>query len=79
MPTTTGSFANMIKASNLVDHAIKNGKIDIGEIALDKNGVVLRRRKKAKPKPYTSKTNLTNLEGTFRTRTTRTTNLITQL
>ena len=31
MPTATGSFANMIKAGNLVDHAIKNGKIDMGE------------------------------------------------
>ena len=31
MPTTTGSFANMIKEGNLVDHAIKNGRIDMGE------------------------------------------------
>ena len=31
MPTTKGSFANIIKASNLVDHAIKNGRIDMGE------------------------------------------------
>ena len=31
MPTTTRSFTNMIKAGNLVDHAIKNGKIDVGE------------------------------------------------
>ena len=28
MPTATGSFANMVKASNLIDHAIKNGRID---------------------------------------------------
>ena len=31
MPTTTGSFANMIKMGNLVDHAIKNGRIDMGK------------------------------------------------
>ena len=31
MPTATGSFANMIKVGNLVDHAFKNGMIDIGE------------------------------------------------
>ena len=31
MPTTTESFANMIKVGNLVDHAIKNGRIDMGK------------------------------------------------
>ena len=31
MPTVTGSFANMIKMRNLVDHAIKNDRIDMGE------------------------------------------------
>ena len=31
MYAATGSFANMVKAGNLVDHAIKNGKIDLGE------------------------------------------------
>ena len=31
MPTATESFANMIKVGNLVDHAIKNGRIDVGE------------------------------------------------
>ena len=31
MPTTTGNFANMVKAGNFIDHAIKNGKIDTGE------------------------------------------------
>ena len=31
MPTETKSFANMIKASNLVDQVIKNGRIDMGE------------------------------------------------
>ena len=31
MHATTGSFANMVKVGNLVDHAIKNGKIDLGE------------------------------------------------
>ena len=31
MPVVTGSFANMIKACNLIDHTIKNGRIDIEE------------------------------------------------
>ena len=31
IPTATRSFANMIKTGNLVDHAIKNGRIDMGE------------------------------------------------
>ena len=31
MPTTTESFVNMVKIGNLIDHAIKNGRIDIGE------------------------------------------------
>ena len=29
MYAATGSFANMIKVGNVVDHAIKNGKIDL--------------------------------------------------
>ena len=31
MPTVTGSFANMVKAGNLIDHTIKNDKIDTSE------------------------------------------------
>ena len=31
MSTATGSFANMVKVGNLIDHAIKNDRIDIGE------------------------------------------------
>ena len=31
MPTTTESFANMVKAGNLIDHTIKNGRIDTEE------------------------------------------------
>ena len=31
MHAATGSFANMVKAGNLIDHAIKNGKIDLGK------------------------------------------------
>ena len=31
MPTTMGSFANMIKVGILVDHVIKNSRIDVGE------------------------------------------------
>ena len=31
IPTATRSFANMVKAGNLIDHAIKNGRTDVGE------------------------------------------------
>ena len=31
IPTVTGSFANMVKSGNLIDHAIKNNMIDTGE------------------------------------------------
>ena len=31
MPTAIGSFANMVKAGNLIDYVIKNGRIDIRE------------------------------------------------
>ena len=31
MYAVTGSFVNMIKAENVIDHAIKNGKIDLGK------------------------------------------------
>ena len=31
MYAATGSFANMIKSRNVIDHAIKNGKIDLGK------------------------------------------------
>ena len=38
MPTATGSFANMIKVVNLIDHAIKNDRIDIGESSSKSKG-----------------------------------------
>ena len=31
MPIATRSFANTVKAGNLIDHAIKNGRIDTSE------------------------------------------------
>ena len=31
MPTVIESFTNMVKAGNLIDHSIKNGKINTGE------------------------------------------------
>ena len=31
MPMATESFANMVKVGNLINHAIKNGRIDTGE------------------------------------------------
>ena len=40
MPTAIGSFANMVKAGNLIDHAIKNGRIDIEESSSKTKGVI---------------------------------------
>ena len=40
MPTATGSFANMVKAGNSTDHAIKNGRIDIGESNSKPKGII---------------------------------------
>ena len=37
MLTATGSFTNMIKTGNLVDHTIKNGRIDMGESSSKSN------------------------------------------
>ena len=46
MPTVTGSFANMVKVSNLIDHAIKNGRIDTGESSFKpKRSNFLRKKK----------------------------------
>ena len=37
-PSAIRSFADMIMADNLVDHAIKNGKIDVGESSSKSKG-----------------------------------------
>ena len=44
MHAATGSFANMVKAENLVDHAIKNGKIDLGESSSKPKRVIFPRK-----------------------------------
>ena len=38
LPRATRSFADMIMVGNLVDHAIKNGKIDVGESSSKSKG-----------------------------------------
>ena len=46
MSTAIGSFIDMIKAGNLVDHAIKNGRIDVGEsISKPKRGSFAKKKK----------------------------------
>ena len=80
MPTTTGSFANMVKAGNLIDHAIKNGRIDTGENgSRPKKGNFFLKKKGETQAVYTSRINLTNPEGIPRTKTTQTSNHITLL
>ena len=45
MPTVTRSFANMVKAKNLIDHAIKNGRIDTQECSFrPKRGNFLKKK-----------------------------------
>ena len=38
LPSATRNFADMIMAGNLVDHAFKNGKIDVGESSSKSKG-----------------------------------------
>ena len=47
MLTATGSFANMVKAGNLIDHVIKNGRTDIGESSFRlKKGNFMKKKKR---------------------------------
>ena len=79
MPTTIGSFANMVKAGNLIDHAIKNGKIDTGKSSSKAKRSIFQGKMKVRPKLCTSKTHPINPENTLHTRTTRIISHITQL
>ena len=46
MLIATGSFANMVKVSNLIDHTIKNDRIDIEKSSTKpKRGNFLRKKK----------------------------------
>ena len=46
LPSETRNFADMIMVGNLVDHAIKNMKIDVGKIVPSlKERVTLQRKK----------------------------------
>ena len=49
MPTATGSFANMIKVDNLIDHVVKNIKIDIGKSSSKPKGGIFAKKKEGKP------------------------------
>ena len=45
MYTVTGSFANMIKVGNVIDHANKNDKIGLGESSFKlKRGSLLKKK-----------------------------------
>ena len=70
----------MITVGNLIDHAIKKGKIDVGENSSKSKGKgqLYKEKKKTKLKPYFRGIRLVNLRGTIRTRTIQTINLITQ-
>ena len=79
IPTTTRSFANMVKAGNLIDYAIKNGRIDTQKNSSKPKRGNFSRKKKVKPKHCINRTNPINPEDTPCTKTTRTINRITQL
>ena len=71
----------MITVGNLIDHAIKKGKIDVEENSSKSNGKgqLYKEKKKTKLEPYFRGIRLVNLGGTICTRTIQTINLITQL
>ena len=48
MHATTGSFASMVKAGNLVDQVIKNDKIDLGKSSSKPKRVNFPRKKEGK-------------------------------
>ena len=54
-------------------------RLILKKAASSQNGAILRKRKKAKPKPYINRTNLTSLKDISHTRTTQTTNRIIRL
>ena len=60
MPTTIGSFANMVKAGNLIDHVIKNGKIDTGKSSSKAKRSIFQGKMKVRPRLCTSKTHPIN-------------------
>ena len=74
MPTATGNFANMVKAGNLIDHAIKNDKIDNqksnskpkkGNFLKKKEGetqTIYQQSQPNQPKEYTSYQNHSNYQ-----------------
>ena len=77
LPSVTRSFIDMIVVGNLVDHAIKNNKIEVGESRVKSpREAISRRRRKVKSKPYFKETDPTNLEFLSRIRLTPTTNPI---
>ena len=77
MPTVIKSSANMVKAGNLIDHAIKNARLILEKVIQSQKCAIFQKRKKVKPKPCTSRTNLINLGGIPHTKTTQTINHIT--
>ena len=57
LPSATRDFTDMIRIGELVDHAIKNGKIEAnGNIEFKKMSFVKKKRKK-KPKQFSREVN----------------------
>ena len=79
MLIATGSFANMVKAGNLIDHAIKNGGIDIGKSSSKPKRGNFSRKKEREAQTLYQQNNPINLKDTPHTRTTQIINRITQL
>ena len=78
MPTETGSFANMIKVGNLINHSIKNDRIDIGESSSKPKKGNFPKKKEGEAQALYQQNQSINLGGIRHTRTTRTINHITQ-
>ena len=90
MPTATGNFANMVKAGNLIDHAIKNGRIDTQEkSSKPKMGNFLKKKKgetqtvyqQSQPnqsRGYTSYQNHSNYKSHYSASSNQTSNVVPQ-
>ena len=90
IPTATGSFANMVKADNLIDHAIKNGRIDTRENSSRlKKGNFLKKKSETQAvyqqsqpnqsRGYTSYQNHSNYQPHYSASSNQTSNVVPQI
>ena len=79
MPMATGSFANMVKAGNLIDHAIKNGRIDTQKSSFRPKRSNFLKKKKGETQALYQQNQPNQSQRYISYQNPRTTNRITQL